>query len=75
MDVNVTMSAEEFVKFLEFQKDEKANQKRIARLQDDLKLIKQKVCWAVAPDHKRDGRYKITDQDHMDDLWNMCSEQ
>ena len=74
MDVNVTMSAEEFGKFLEFQKDEKVNVKRIARLQDDLNQIKQKVRWAVAPDFKTDGRCKIIDQDHMDDLWDMCGE-
>lgn len=74
MNVTVTMSPEEFTEFLEFQKDKKINVKRISRLEGDIQLMQKKVCWALAPDAKRPGKYKIADHDHADDLWLMAND-
>lgn len=74
MTVTVTMSAEEFAEFLEFQKDKKVNVKRINRLEGNVQMMKKEILWAIAPDGKKPGKYIISDHDHADDLWVMAND-
>ena len=74
MELTVHMTEEELVEFLEYRKDKEVNQKRIKRLRDDLQMLSRKMGWAVEPDPKKPGKYKIVDQDHMDDLWSMAGD-
>ena len=39
-----------------------------------LEYVAKKVNWAVEPDPKKEGRYKIVDHDHMDELYAMSGD-
>lgn len=67
MKIVVEMTSEEFQEFLAW----KADQKRYERKTEQ--LVKG-VFWSVEPDPKKAGEYKIVDQDHMHDLYDLALE-
>ena len=74
MKVAVEMSSEEFQEFLEWRKDQKLYATRERATWQKLELFAKKIDWAVEPDPKKEGKYKITDHDHMDELYLMAGE-
>lgn len=36
--------------------------------------LTQKLVFAVEPDPKKPGKFKIVDQEHMADLWDLAGE-
>ena len=65
MEVNVSMSAEEFLEFMEWKKD---------RAHYKTKLVAKKVCWSIGADPKRPGKVKIVDQEHAAELLEMADD-
>jgi hypothetical protein len=69
MQVTVTMSAEEFAEFMSYQRDRDMFNRDVASLERNLGLFRDRLKSAVAPDPKKPGKYKIVDQEYLDDLW------
>lgn len=69
MNVTVTMSADEFVEFLKYREARDMFKAKNNRLNGLLKQFVDRLKLAITPDPKRSGKYKISDQEYMDDLW------
>ena len=74
MKIVVEMTSEEFQEFLEWKKDKRLYDKEIEQADKELNLMAKQVLWAVAPDPKKHGKYKIVDHDHMEDLFDAATE-
>ena len=74
MTVTVTMTAEEFVEFLEWKKDRAAYSAQLVKLRRLPEAIYKKLEYALEPDPKKAGKFKITDHEHLADLWDMARE-
>lgn len=74
MKIVVEMTSEEFQKFLEWKKDKRLYAKEIEQADNELNLMAKQVLWAVEPDPKKNGKYKIVDHDHMADLFDAATE-
>ena len=72
MNVNVEMTAEEFLEFMECAKDKGRHEKQILAAKNRVHMLAQKVDYAVEPDPKKPGKYKIVDQNQMDDLYELA---
>ncbi len=69
MQVTVTMSADEFVEFLQYSETRDMFKAKNNRLNDLLKQFVERLKLAISPDPKKPSKYKIVDQEYMDDLW------
>lgn len=69
MNVTVTMSPEEFVEYLAYREDKQKFSRVAAFATRDLKIFTDRLVSSVSPDPKKPGKYKIVDQEYMDDLW------
>ena len=74
MKIVVEMTSEEFQEFLAWQKDKKEYDRELEKVGKDYELMAKQVLWAVEPDPKKPGKYKIIDQDHMADLFDAATE-
>lgn len=74
MKIVVEMTSEEFQEFLEWKKDKRLYAQEIAQADKELNLMAKQVLWAVEPDPKKSGKYKIVDHDHMADLFDAATE-
>lgn len=74
MKIVVEMTSEEFQEFLEWKKDKRLYAKEIEQADKELNLMAKQVLWAVAPDPKKNGKYKIVNHDHMADLFDAATE-
>lgn len=74
MEVTVKMTVEEFLEFNEYQKNRAVYAERLVKLGRLPEVLAQKLEFAVEPDPKKPGKFKITDQEHMADLWDMAEE-
>lgn len=74
MKIVVEMTSEEFQEFLEWKKDKRLYAKEIEQADKELNLMAKQVLWAVEPDPKKNGKYKIVDHDHMADLFDAATE-
>jgi len=74
MDITVRMTAEEFLEFTEWQKDHTVNSKKLEKMRRWPEVLAKKLGFAVEPDPKKPGKFKIYDQEHMADLWDMAGE-
>lgn len=72
MEVNVKMTTDEFLEFMEWTKDKKRYKEEASRIAKRLEVFCKKVCWALESDKKRTGKAKIADQDHADELLEMA---
>lgn len=71
MMINVQMSAEEFQEFMEYRKDKEQFKSEIKKVAGMPHAFAKILHNAVEQDPKRAGKYKIVDQEHMDDLMDM----
>ena len=69
MTIHVEMEAQEFQEFLQWRGDRNMYQSKNRKMKQELDLVYKKIPYAVQPDPKKEGKYKIIDQEHMDDLW------
>lgn len=68
MNVTVNMTIEEFQEFCQYRSDKTTYSKQLISLNRKMTAMAQKVTYAIEPDPKKPHKYKIVDQDHLDDL-------
>lgn len=74
MNITVTMSDAEFLEFCQYRKDKAMYSAQIASCERKLEHMAKCVNYAVEPDPKKSGKYKIANQDHMDDLYEYAGD-
>ena len=74
MDINVTMSAEEFQEFMEYRRNREQFSEELNRLRAVPHSIAASLFYGVEPVNGKPGRFKITDQEHMADAWDAAKE-
>lgn len=74
MKINVEMTSDEFKEFLNWKQDKLCYEKEADKIQSNYEFLAQKAVWAVEPDAKKPGKYRIADQDHAGELVDMASE-
>lgn len=74
MEITVKMTAEEFLEFNEYQKNRAVYAEKLVKLKRLPETLTQKLVFAVEPDPKKPGKFKIVDQEHMADLWDLAGE-
>lgn len=74
MGITVKMTVEEFLEFNEYQKDRAVYAGKLVKLKRLPETLAQKLAFAVEPDPKKPGKFKIVDQEHMADLWDLTGE-
>lgn len=56
MEVNVNMSAEEFLEFMAWKRDREQYNNEMAARAEKMELLAKKTCWAIEKDPKRPAR-------------------
>ena len=74
MEITVTMTAEEFLEFMEWKRDREHYNTEMRIRSDKWELMVKKVIWAMEEDAKRQGKVKIVDQEHAAELLEMARE-
>lgn len=74
MEITVKMTVEEFLEFNEYQKNRAVYAEKLVKLKRLPETLAQKLVFAVEPDPKKPGKFKIVDQEHMADLWDLTGE-
>ncbi|MEG1594402.1 MAG: hypothetical protein RR350_08295 [Oscillibacter sp.] len=74
MEINVKMTAEEFQEFIAYQADKASYTAQLAKLRGVPKCVAASLSFAVEPVESKPGRFKITSQEHMSDVWDMLEE-
>ena len=65
MEVTVNMTAEEFMEFVAWRKEQDYYKREI---------LAKKTCWAIDADPKKPGKVKIIDQEHAAELLEMAKD-
>lgn len=74
MEVNVNMSAEEFLEFMVWKRDRGQYNNEMAARAEKMELLAKKTCWAIEKDPKRPGKVKIVDQEHAAELLELAND-
>lgn len=74
MEVNVNMSAEEFLEFMVWKRDREQYNNEMAARAEKMELLAKKTCWAIEKDPKRTGKVKIVDQEHAAELLELAND-
>ena len=74
MEVNVNMSAEEFLEFMDWKRDREQYNNEMAARAEKMELLAKKTCWAIEKDPKRPGQVKIVDQEHAAELLELAND-
>ena len=74
MEVNVNMSAEEFLEFMAWKRDREQYNNELAARAENMDLLAKKTCWAIEKDPKRPGKVKIVDQEHAAELLELAND-
>lgn len=74
MDVTVTMTAEEFLEFMAWQKDRNHYSATLDEQNRKWEILANKACWAIEKDPKRPGKVKIVDQEHEAELLDLAND-
>lgn len=74
MEVNVNMSAEEFLEFVDWKRDREQYNNEMAARAEKMELLAKKTCWAIEKDPKRPGKVKIVDQEHAAELLELAND-
>lgn len=74
MDVTVTMTAEEFQRFMDWKKERDYYEKELNKETGKREIMAKKVTWAIEEDPKRTGKVKIVDQEHAAELLDMAKD-
>ena len=74
MEVTVTMSAEEFMEFMDWKKEREHYNDKLEAVSEKWDLLAKKTCWAIEADPKRPGKVKIVDQEHAAELLELAND-
>lgn len=74
MEVTVNMTAEEFLEFVDWQKDRDYYKSRLDKELNKREILAKKTCWAIDADPKKPGKVKIIDQEHAAELLEMAKD-
>ena len=74
MEVNVNMSAEEFLEFMAWKRDREQYNNEMAARAEKMEMLANKACWAIEKDPKRPGKVKIVDQEHAAELLELAND-
>ena len=69
MEVTVNMTAEEFMEFVAWRKEQDYYKSRLDKELNKLETLAKKTCWAIDADPKKPGKVKIIDQDTRRNCW------
>lgn len=72
MEVNVSMTAEEFQEFMGWRADREKYAKEVERLRRAPGVIAASLRWAVQPVEGKATKFKIISQEHMGDAWDAA---
>ena len=68
MEVTVNMTAEEFMEFVAWRKEQDYYKSRLDKELNKREILAKKTCWAIDADPKKPGKVKIIDQEHAAEL-------
>lgn len=74
MKVTVNMTAEEFLEFVAWRKEQDYYEKELDKELNKREMLAKKTCWAIDADPKKPGKVKIIDQDHAAELLEMAKD-
>lgn len=74
MEVTVNMTAEEFMEFVDWRKEQDYYKSRLDKELNKLETLAKKTCWAIDADPKKPGKVKIIDQEHAAELLEMAKD-
>jgi len=74
MNITVSMTAEEFLEFVAWQKDRDYCKSRLDKELNRRETMAKKTCWAIDEDPKKPGKVKIIDQEHAAELLEMAKD-
>lgn len=74
MEISVKMSAAEFQEFMAWRDEKERYKTDMDRLRRAPCSLAMTLRFAVEPVEGKPGRFKIVDQEHMGDLWDMTQE-
>ena len=74
MEVTVNMTAEEFMEFVAWRKEQDYYKNRLDKERNKREILAKKTCWAIDTDPKKPGKVKIIDQEHAAELLEMAKD-
>lgn len=74
MEINVKMDVAEFQEFMAWRAEKDKFKKVLERLRRAPEAMASSLRWAVEPVNGKPGKFKIVDQEHMADVWDMAQE-
>lgn len=74
MEISVKMDAAEFQEFMEYREAKGKFEAALERVKNALAIIAASLAYAVEPVKGKPGKWKIVDQEHMDDAMSMAEE-
>lgn len=74
MEISVKMDAAEFQEFMEYRSDKGKFEAALKRVENAPAMIAASLKNAVGPMAGKPGKWKIVDQEHMDDAMSMAAE-
>ena len=74
MEVTVNMTAEEFLEFVVWRKEQDYYKSRLDKELNKREILAKKTCWAIDADPKKPGKVKIIDQEHAAELLEMAKD-
>lgn len=74
MEISVKMSAQEFQEFMAWREEKEKYKKDAERLGHIPDFLASSLRYAVEPVKGKTRKFKIVDQEHMADVWDMAQE-
>lgn len=74
MEVTANMTAEEFMEFVAWRKEQDYYKSRLDKELNKREILAKKTCWAIDTDPKKPGKVKIIDQEHAAELLEMAKD-
>ena len=74
MEISVKMTVEEFQEFMDYRSDKESYSKQMDHLRRLPEFVARSLFNAMTPVEGKPGRFKIVDQEHMSDAWDMLEE-
>ncbi len=74
MEISVKMDVEEFQEFMEYREAKGKFEAALERVKKAPAIIAASLMYAVEPVAGKPGKWKIVDQEHMDDAMSMAAE-
>lgn len=81
MEINVKMTSEEFQEFMAYQEDKKIHAKQINKIMEETaaarrlpEFVAASLSYGLEPVEGKPGRFKIINQEHVSDVWDMLEE-